>query len=124
MDKGIQLLEQIIKTSALRHKVLASNIANVDTPGYKAKDVLFKDEINNQSIGITNTSPNHIQGTIYQREAGGMVPVERSSFEDGNNVVLDMELANMTENALLNEAGIRLLSKKLMIYKNAIKAPL
>jgi flagellar basal-body rod protein FlgB len=52
-----------------------------------------------------------------------MVPVERSSFEDGNNVVLDMELANMTENALLYEAGVRLLSQKLMIYKNAIKAP-
>jgi flagellar basal-body rod protein FlgB len=123
MDKGIQLLEQIIKTSALRHKVLASNIANVDTPGYKAKDVLFKDEINNQTIGITNTSPNHIQGTKNQKETGGMVPVERSSFEDGNNVVLDMELANMTENALLYEAGVRLLSQKLMIYKNAIKAP-
>ena len=123
MDKGIQLLEQIIKTSALRHKVLASNIANVDTPGYKAKDVLFKDEISNQTIGITNTNPNHIQGTKNIKEAGGMVPVERSSFEDGNNVVLDMELANMTENALLYEAGVRLLSKKLMIYKNAIKAP-
>ena len=123
MDKGIQLLEQIIKTSALRHKVLASNIANVDTPGYKAKDVLFKDEISNQTIGITNTNPNHIQGTKNQKETGGMAPVERSSFEDGNNVVLDMELANMTENALLYEAGVRLLSKKLMIYKNAIKAP-
>jgi len=123
VDKGIQLLEQIIKTSAFRHKVLASNIANVDTPGYKAKDVPFKEEVNHQTIGITNTSPNHIQGIKNQKETGGMVPVERSSFEDGNNVVLDMELANMTENALLYEAGVRLLSKKLMIYKNAIKAP-
>jgi flagellar basal body rod protein FlgB len=36
-------------------------------------------------------------------------------------VALDMELANMTENALLYEAGVKLLSKKLMIYKNAIR---
>lgn len=121
MDKGIQLLEEIIKTSAFRHKVLASNIANVDTPGYKAKDVPFKDEVNNQTIRITNTNPNHIQGTKNLQETRGMVPVERSSFEDGNNVVLDMELANMTENALLYEAGVKLMSKKLMIYRNAIK---
>jgi flagellar basal-body rod protein FlgB len=121
MDKGIQLLEQIIKTSAFRHKVLASNIANVDTPGYKAKDVPFKDEVNNQTIRIINTNPNHIQGTKNLQETRGMVPVERSSFEDGNNVVLDMELANMTENALLYEAGVKLMSKKLMIYRNAIK---
>ena len=51
MDKGFQLLEEIIKTSAFRHKVLASNIANVDTPGYKAKDVPFKEEMNQSGHG-------------------------------------------------------------------------
>ena len=121
MDKGVQLLEEIIKTSAFRHKVLASNIANVDTPGYKAKDVPFSQEINNQVIRMTKTSPDHLQGTKNPKEVRGMVPVERASGEDGNNVALDMELANMTENALLYEAGVKLLSKKLMIYKNAVR---
>lgn len=121
MDKGIQLLEEIIKTSAFRHKVLASNIANVDTPGYKAKDVPFSQEMNQQVMGMTKTSPNHIQGTKNPKETRGMVPVERTSWEDGNNVALDMELANMTENALLYEAGVRLLSKKLLMYKNAVR---
>ncbi len=121
MDKGIQLLEEIIKTSAFRHKVLASNIANVDTPGYKAKDVPFSQEINSQVIRMTKTCPDHLQGSKNPKEVKGMVPVERSSGEDGNNVALDMELANMTENALLYEAGVKLLSKKLMIYKNVIR---
>ncbi|OGP50552.1 MAG: flagellar basal-body rod protein FlgB [Deltaproteobacteria bacterium RBG_13_43_22] len=121
MDKGLQLLEQIIKTSAFRHKVLSSNIANADTPGYRAKDVPFGEEMTNQIIELDKTNPSHIQGGKTLKETMGMVPVERSSWEDGNNVVLDMELANMTENALLYEAGIKLLSKKLMIYKNAIK---
>ena len=121
MDKGIQLLEEIIKTSAFRHKVLASNIANADTPGYKAKDVPFSQEINNQVIRMTKTSPDHLLGTKNPKEAKGMVPVERTSGEDGNNVALDMELANMTENALLYEAGVKLFSKKLMMYKNAIR---
>jgi flagellar basal-body rod protein FlgB len=121
VDKGIQLLEEIIKTSAFRHKVLASNIANADTPGYKAKDVPFSQEINNQVIRMTKTSPDHFQGIKNPKETRGIVPVERASGEDGNSVALDMELANMTENALLYEAGVKLLSKKLMIYKNAVR---
>ncbi len=121
MDKGFELLEEIIKTSAFRQKVLASNIANVDTPGYKAKDVPFSQEVKSQVIGMTVTSPGHMDGLKNPNEVRGLVPVERTSWEDGNNVVLDMELANMTENGLLYEAGVRLLSKKLQMYKNAIK---
>jgi flagellar basal-body rod protein FlgB len=121
MDKGFQILEEIIKTSAFRHKVLASNIANAETPGYKAKDVPFSQEMDKQLIGMTTTSPDHLQGTHNPKEAMGMVPVEQTAGEDGNNVALDMEMAKMTENALLYEAGVKLLSMKLMMYKNAVK---
>ena len=121
MDKGFQILEEIIKNSAFRHKVLASNIANAETPGYKAKDVPFNQEVTKQLIGMTTTSPDHFQGTNNPKEAGGVVPVERTAGEDGNNVALDMELAKMTENALLYEAGVRLLSMKMIMYKNAVK---
>jgi flagellar basal-body rod protein FlgB len=121
MDKGIQLLEDMIKASAFRHKVLASNIANADTPGYKAKDVPFRQEMDNLVIKMAQTSPDHISGTNTPNEAGRLVPVERTSGEDGNNVTLDIELANMTENALRYEAGINLLSKKFQMYKNAVK---
>jgi len=121
MDKAFQILEQIIKTSTFRHKVLASNIANVDTPSYKAKDVSFKEVMTGQAMSLAKTSPNHIQGSTSQKGIGGIVAVERSPWEDGNNVALDMELANMTENALLYEAGVKLLSKKLQMYNNAIK---
>ncbi|MEW6184205.1 MAG: flagellar basal body rod protein FlgB [Thermodesulfobacteriota bacterium] len=121
MDKGIQRLEEMIRVSAFRHKVLASNIANVDTPGYKAKDVPFRDEMKNRAIEIAKTNPQHLRENRNPREAGGTVAVERSPWGDGNNVALDVELANMTENALLYEAGIKLLSKKFLMYKNAIK---
>ncbi len=125
MDFGFQVLEQIIKTSAFRHKILASNIANIDTPGYKAKDVSFKESMTNPSLGpslgLTRTSTMHKQGPNNLRETGGMTAVERASWEDGNNVALDMELAHMTENSLLYEAGAKLLSKKLQMFKNAIK---
>lgn len=121
MDRGFALLEQIIRTTALRHKVLASNIANVDTPGYKAKDVHFKDVLNTHSIQLAKTNPLHIQGISGLKEAGGTTVEERASWEDGNNVAMDMEMANMTENGLLYNAGVQLLTKKFQIYKNIIK---
>jgi flagellar basal-body rod protein FlgB len=121
MDKGFQILEQILKASTFRHKVLASNIANVDTPGYKAKETTFKEALNNQSIGLSQTSPRHIPVGTASPGVGGMIVVERPSAEDGNNVALDMELANLTENALLYQAGVTLLTKKIQMYKTAIR---
>jgi flagellar basal-body rod protein FlgB len=121
MDKGFQILEHILKASTFRHKVLASNIANVDTPGYKAKDVTFKEAMNNQFMRLNLTSPNHLGGSNLPKEVGGMTTVERTAWDDGNNVALDMELAKMTENALLYQAGVTILTKKIQMYKNAIK---
>jgi flagellar basal-body rod protein FlgB len=121
MDKGSQILEQIIRMTTFRHKVLASNIANVDTPGYKTKDVPFKTLVKNQILGLSKTNPNHLKENNGLRENGEMAAIDRSPWEDGNNVTLDMELANMTENALLYEAGTKLFSKKLQMYRNAIK---
>jgi flagellar basal-body rod protein FlgB len=121
MDKGFHVLEQILKTSTFRHKVLASNIANVDTPGYKAKDVTFKEAMNSQSMGLSITNSTHIPGSNQPKEVGGMTAVERSPWDDGNNVALDMEMANLTENALLYQAGVTLLTKKFQMFKNAIK---
>jgi flagellar basal-body rod protein FlgB len=121
VDKGIQLLEGMIKNSVFRHKVLASNIANADTPGYKAKDVSFRQEMDNSIIKMAQTNPDHMPVSTTSKAGGRLVPVERTSWEDGNNVTLDIELANMTENALLYEAGVRLLSKKLQMYKNAVR---
>jgi flagellar basal-body rod protein FlgB len=120
MDKGFEILERIIRKTTFRHKVLASNIANVDTPGYKTKDVPFDSVVKNEVGGLSRTDSAHIQGKSLQG-TGNMVAVERPSWEDGNNVALDMELAHMTENALLNEAGTRLLAKKFQMYKVAIK---
>jgi flagellar basal-body rod protein FlgB len=121
MDKGFQILEQILKATTSRHKILASNIANVDTPGYKAKETSFKEVLTNQSMALKQTSTQHISGTNLSKEGGGMVAVDRPSSEDGNNVALDMELAKMTENALLYQAGVTLLTKKFQIYKTVIK---
>jgi flagellar basal-body rod protein FlgB len=121
MDQGFQILEQIIKTATVRHKLLASNVANIDTPGYKAKDMPFHAVLNNQVMGLARTAPNHLAGPPLDDGIGDVTSEDRTPWEDGNNVSLDMELAKMTENALLYEAGTTLISKKIQMYKNAIK---
>jgi flagellar basal-body rod protein FlgB len=121
MDKGFQILEQVIQTTASRHKLLASNIANVDTPGYRAKDLPFNTVLKDQVMGLARTASNHLIGSPILPGGGDIKAEERSPWEDGNNVSLDMELGRITENALLYEAGTTLLSKKIQMYKNAIK---
>jgi flagellar basal-body rod protein FlgB len=121
MDKGFQMLERIIQTASLRHKLLASNIANVDTPGYKAQDIPFNSVLKDQVVGLARTAPAHVAGSPIDSGAGDIKGEERSSWEDGNNVSMDMELAHLTENALLYQAGTQLLSKKIQMYMNAIK---
>ena len=121
MDKGFQILEQVIQTATLRHKLLASNIANVDTPGYRAKDLPFNTVLKDQVMGLAKTAANHLTGNPAPAGGGDLRPEERAPWEDGNNVSMDMELGRMTENALLYEAGTTLLSKKIQMYKNAIK---
>ncbi|MBI5849220.1 MAG: flagellar basal body rod protein FlgB [Nitrospirae bacterium] len=120
MDSGFSILEKLIQATQVRHKVLSSNIANVDTPKYRAKDVDFKSFLESENAGMKTTNPGHIStspvstGQPADLKAGGNL-----SWGDDNNVELDMEVAKMTENGLLYEAAARLLSKKMLMIKSA-----
>jgi len=120
MDKGFGILQKIIQASNVRHKVIASNIANSDTPGYKARDVKFTNFLNNE-VKLLTTDPKHI-GNKNGGKAGAEVITESDpSWGDRNNVELDVEVAKMTENSLRHEAALRILNSKIRMYKNAIR---
>ncbi|RJQ22411.1 MAG: flagellar basal body rod protein FlgB [Nitrospiraceae bacterium] len=119
MDKGFRVLERIVQAANIRQKVIASNIANVDTPGYKAKDVKF-DNLLGREMKLLTSDPKHIGGG----DAGVMSAREEVegnlSWEDKNNVELNAEVANMTENALLHDAAVTIMTTKIKMFKNAI----
>ncbi len=123
MDKGFAILERLMQATEKRHRVLTSNIANTDTPNYKAKDVNFKDYITGEAAGITITAtdPKHLQPAGPAGKAEVLTETSQQ-WGDGNNVELDMEIAKMTENGLLHQAGVRLLSAKMRLFRTAIKA--
>lgn len=114
------VLHRLLHMTATRHGVLTSNIANADTPNYKARDISFKDALDGAVNGLSTTHPAHIrvgspvlpQATL----AGGEEP-----WKDGNDVELEREVAKMTENALLHQAGLTMLSVKIRMFKNALR---
>lgn len=122
MDKGFHILERLLYLTNARHKVLASNIANTDTPHYRSKDINFKGLVDEEVTALTATNPQHIKSASGTNKTEGEITFDVTpSWSDRNNVELDMEIAKMTENALLYEAGITLLSTKMRMFRNALK---
>jgi flagellar basal-body rod protein FlgB len=122
-------LEKVLDLRAMRHNLIASNVANIDTPNYKAFDVLVEEEmrragdVGHASVQIRQTHSRHILGpeptgfraNIRQSGIGG------SLRNDGNNVDLDTQMTKMSENSLLYNASAQILSKKYQGLKNVIQ---
>lgn len=120
MSDIFKTLEGHLRASTLRHGVIASNIANVDTPGYKARDVKFNDTLSEATIELRNTTPGHM-APAGQAAPGSVDSDQRPSWGDRNNVELDIEVAKMTENAIFFQAATTILSKNIQMYKQALK---
>jgi flagellar basal-body rod protein FlgB len=121
VDNSFYLLESLIHFTNKRHKVLASNIANIDTPDFRAKDLRFSKVFNEEVLGLTDTHERHISSQSEKLKKDTTVLETNLLWADRNNVELDIEMAKMTENALLNQAGIKLLSTKIRMFKDAVK---
>ena len=79
-----------------RQAVLAANIANVDTPNYRARDLApFADSLSNASLAMAATAPNHLAGTIPAGLASSAARDERAP--DGNAVTLDQQIAKLAD---------------------------
>ena len=97
-------LEYYMDLLSARQKLVASNIANADTPGYKTKDIDFQTEFANAMGG----GPNAI-------EAQGL-----TVRNDGNNVSIDREARLLSENALRFSIASNLLRDQIRTVKEAI----
>ena len=121
MSDVIKILEQVIQQTSVRHGVLASNIANVDTPNYRAKDIKFGQVLDDE-LALAGTDPKHMKTAADRSKSGSTYMAEDTQpWADNNNVEMDLEVAKMTENAMLFQAGITLLEKKVTQFKSALK---
>lgn len=117
--------EQILKFRALRNEVLSSNIANADTPNYKARDLDFASALKgaqHESFGLTKTSELHIQAWGTSKDgAKAMYRVPSQPTLDGNTVAMDVEQAAFAENALQYRASLAFLDGSIRTLRYALK---
>lgn len=108
LDALLQFHSEALAARARRQQLLASNIANADTPGYRARDLDFAALLRDQSNGMTlaRTHAGHRAVAIRSREPEFVYRVPLQSALDGNTVELDFERAQFSDNALRYEAGL------------------
>ncbi|MFT9270217.1 MAG: flagellar basal body rod protein FlgB [Liquorilactobacillus nagelii] len=94
------LMKAAMGVSATRAKVISSNIANVNTANYKAKRVIFENQLADakQNLGLVTTNKRHINSG--SSNAYITTDNDTSVTKNGNNVDLDVELANQATNSL------------------------
>ncbi|MBS4536059.1 flagellar basal body rod protein FlgB [Clostridium sp. D2Q-14] len=110
-----------------RNEAINNNISNVNTPGYKKTKVLFEDnlktelEINNK-LKVNTTDPKHIE-VIGQNKNGDIQVVKDESYstkKDGNNVNIDVEMAELAKNSMMYNGVIRQVSGEFKKLKSII----
>lgn len=126
LDPQIGILNRGLDVSQFRHNLIADNIANADTPGYKRKDVNFA-EIMNQATGRSSaaglrvTHPEHLSGSVSSAGDVQAVQAEGTSTRlDGNNVDIEVEMAQMAANSLYYQTAGHLLSARYGILERII----
>ena len=109
-----------------RQQVIASNIANADTPGYVARDFDFAQALKNVSGGIGGsavqaTDARHMQlGSIDPRRPDLAYTVQTQPSQDGNSVDLDRERASFVDNSVRYESTLRFINGHVKTMLSAI----
>jgi len=120
----ISSLEKGLSYATTKNKAIAQNIANVDTPGYKAKDVSFKavfEDVQNTSISSHKSDERHYNFTISQKESGAFSKDHLRARVNGNGVNMDVEQAKLAENTIYYNALIERVSSKFNTLNTVIK---
>ena len=127
-DKTVSFLSKALDVMSLRHQIIASNVANQDTPNYKATDIKFHEELEsalkaNGTITIQRTDPKHmVPGDSYAPVAAGNVFMRADGAGyDGNNVNAELEMAYMARNTIMYNAAAQIVSGKLKALSGAIR---
>lgn len=113
---------QALMTYGHRAEVLASNLANADTPGYKARDVDFRSVLSAAgSGGLRNTHARHIDAGNARSGSGILYRSPYQPSLDGNTVESHVEQAAFADNAMRYQASLRFLGGSIKGVLLAIK---
>ena len=123
-DKTMEVMEKSLDVRMKRHALLVSNVANAETPGYRARDLDFGGEIEaamNRGSEIQKSNPKHMDlsgsdGAHAVLDDGGAMRA------DGNNVDLDLAMGKLAQNAGAIESTADYLTLKLRLLRLAARS--
>jgi len=115
-DRTINRLSAMADFRAQRHKVIVSNVINMDVPDYESRELNFGDELGNaldKRAGLVKTDARHLAAST---EMGNQEVVTT-----GERVKIDKEMGNLAENQLMYNLTIELLARKFRSLSNTLK---
>jgi flagellar basal-body rod protein FlgB len=128
LDKLLQFHQNALNVRAFRQQLLAANIANADTPGYKARDIDFAAALRAATDGrpassaaLRVTSDKHLAGATGAAPAAVLYRSVQQPSIDGNTVDMDMERNRFAENAVHYEANLAILSNEIKLMLAALQ---
>lgn len=118
-NKTPLVLRRALDSQSQRHLLISSNISNIDTPGYKAKDIDFKGALRaalgtSDGLALRTTHRGHIgpnKEDIRGLQAEPFVEPDAAK-SNGNNVNIDKEMMKLAENQISYNASIQVFSKR------------
>ncbi len=128
LDKAMGILPEAVNLRARRMEVLASNIANADTPNYKARDIDFRSVLQAASNGgdqlrMARSHAGHLDpsanGQVGQSELLYRTPSQPSL--DGNTVDPQLERAAFAENAVQYQSSLEFLNRRVSGIRDALR---
>ena len=133
ISKSFSILEKSLYYRKIRQDMIASNIANADTPYYRPKDIRFEEALeeevnkkfnipNQPKLELARTEPGHMRGFDDEAEAKPIVFYRDGHLarNDGNSVDIDVETTEMAKNNIAYNATIQALRKDIDIFKAVI----
>jgi len=118
-------LTSVLDLRSQQHSLTATNLANADTPGFKARSIAFEDLLGNavnrgRRLQVRETHEDHLPGKAGDTSNPHVDEMEAPPWkEDGNSVYAEREMARLTENSLLFSAVARGLNTRLKILRFA-----
>jgi flagellar basal-body rod protein FlgB len=116
-NKTFNVLSAMLDYRAERHKIVVSNIANIDTTDFKPSELTFKNEFSKaHELAMTTTDPGHI---ARRKESVHSIEYEIKTSEEKVN--LDTEMTNLAENHLMYNTTVEMLARKFRGLNTVLK---
>ena len=114
LGSDYNLMTQAVNRTVMSQEVIAKNIANVDTPGYKAQRVTFGDVLDSEmKLSLKRHATIDTSGSVVDRP--------NTMRNDGNGVDIDLEMSELSRNQIEYEALVEQLNRKFSGIQSVIR---